>query len=111
MPRMLRDIVQAILATEPDIQLRASGTRPGEGDDSEALHDVDVAIVAADEMASVDYETLLYAHPRLRLVAIVGDGRSAVVYELHPTRVELGEFSREVLIDAIRSKPLSGRMF
>jgi hypothetical protein len=110
MPRMLRDIVQAILATEPDIQVRTE-TRTEEGDESAALNDVDVAIVAADEMASADYETLLYAHPRLRLVAIVGDGRSAVVYELTPTRVALGEFSRDVLIDAIRSKPLSGRTF
>ena len=112
MPRLLRDIVNAILTREPDIHVAARGDDAAlaEVGDSDALGNADVAIVAESEMASVDYEALLYAHPRLRLVAIAGDGRAAVVYELHPTRVALGEFSPQVLVDAIRSKTLSGRL-
>jgi hypothetical protein len=105
MPRMLGDIVQTILSGEPDFQIRAADAHTDDADASDALNDADVAIVAADEMTSDDYETFLYAHPRMRLVAIVGDGRAAVIHELHPTRVALGEFSRQVLIDAIRSRP------
>ena len=106
---MLHDIVHAILSAEPDIALEAEGASPNELDDWVALRDADVAVVAGSEMATANYEALLYAHPRLRLVVIAGDGRGAVVYELHPTRMALGEFSPEVLVDAIRAKPMSGR--
>jgi hypothetical protein len=106
---MLHDIVHAILSAEPDIALEGAGASPNEIEDWIALKDADVAIVAGSEMASVDYESLLYAHPRLRLVVIAGDGRGAVVYQLHPTRTALGAFSPQVLVAAIRAKTMSGR--
>ncbi len=112
MPRLLHDIVHAILATQPDIQLAAEphGVPANEMARLDALDHADVAIVSASEMENVDYDALLYAHPRLRLVAIAGDGKGGAVYELLPSRVALGEFSPEVLVDAIRSKAMSGRL-
>lgn len=112
MPRLLHDIVHAILSKQPDIDIDAGAmvTSTDEFAQMDALDDAEVAVIAATGMAEVDYESLLYAHPRLRLVAIAGDGKGAVVYELHPSRVALGEFSPQVLVDAIRSTPMSGRL-
>jgi hypothetical protein len=108
MPRLLHDIIHAILSTESDIEIEAGTALSDDIGAAETLRDADVMIVAAPGMTSVDYESVLYAHPRLRLVAIAGDGRGAEVYELHPSRVALGEFSPQVLVDAIRAKPMSG---
>ena len=100
MPRLLHDIVRAILASQPDIQLdvEPDGVPANEIARSDALKHADVAIVAASEMENVDYDLLLYAHPRLRLVAIAGDGKGGAVYDLLPSRVALGEFERERVI-------------
>lgn len=52
-----------------------------------------------------DCRSLLEAFPRVRVLAVVDDGRRAFVYELRPQETALGEVSPEGLLDAIRRPP------
>jgi hypothetical protein len=108
MPRLLHDIVHSILAAEPDIQMNdpsSHSTCPMTLDDMRAAH---VVIISEAELAHMNYESLLYANPRLRLVAVSGDGRNAALYELRPCRIPLGELSPQTLVDAVRAQPAYG---
>jgi hypothetical protein len=107
LPRLLHDIVHASLVSEPDIEL-ADATLDVVGP-TDSINDADVVIVAAREMSGTDYATILYAHSRVRLVAIAGDAKNAEVYELLPSRVSLGELSPQVLVEAIRTKTMIER--
>ena len=110
MPQLLQDIVFAILSAEPDIDLTVA-TEPLDATGlTEALRDADVVIVPEPLRANVAYDSLLYAHPHARVVAIDEDGRRAMLYELRPSRVALGELSSQVLVDAIRAQPAIRRV-
>ena len=62
-----------------------------------------VAIVglSSDTMTAM-YDDVLFENPRLRLLAVTGDGRSAVTYELRPHKTPLGDASADTLLGAIR---------
>lgn len=47
---------------------------------------------------------LLERHPRLKLLAIIADGREVLLYELRPRREVLGELSSDALLDALRAR-------
>jgi hypothetical protein len=103
MPRLLNDIVHTILAAEADLDVDAPSSHAALL--PEKVRDADVVIVMERELAGMNYESLLRAHPRLRLVALSGDGRSGALCELRPCRVPLGELSPQSLIDAVRAQP------
>jgi hypothetical protein len=63
--------------------------------------DVDVLITTADAAPPGTVGALLEAHPRLRAIAVEGDAREAVVYELSPNREELRPLSRTALLDVV----------
>ena len=105
MPRLLHDIVHSVLSAESDIEIDAASLASREIPAATALREVDVVIVAEPELADMNYESLLYQHPRLRLVAIAGDGRAADLYELRPCRISLGELSPRTLVDAVHLPP------
>ena len=102
MPQMLHDVVHAILAEESDLDI-GEASLCCEVTAREVLHQADVLIVADSAMTSSDCDSVLYAHPCIRVVAITANARGATVYELRPTRVELGQLSSQVLIAAIRA--------
>lgn len=108
MPRVLHDIVHSILAAEPDIDVSdtsSHSTAPMTLDD---VRDAHVVVITEPELAHMNYESLLYGNPRLRLVAVSGDGHNAALYELRPCRIPLGELSSQTLVDAVRAQSAYG---
>jgi hypothetical protein len=107
MPRLLKEIVRSVLDEDPGVDLAVRDLAPSLLGADESLSLADVMIVADDAPLSADYESVLYAHPRLRLVAISSQGANAFLYELRPRCISLGELSPTTLLRAIRS-PKSG---
>jgi DNA-binding NarL/FixJ family response regulator len=103
MPHMLRDLIREIVAQEDDL------TVAGEIADESLLAaaarvDADFVIVGDDEPgASGRYLDLLEQRPRTKILALSGDGRDAVLWELHPRLVQLGEVSPMTVLAAVRS--------
>jgi hypothetical protein len=54
-----------------------------------------------DGEVSEPYRRLLDDHPRLKVLALEGDGRSGSIWELRPHRIPLGELSPRRLVQAI----------
>jgi DNA-binding NarL/FixJ family response regulator len=101
MPRILREIIEQAVADEPDmeiVEIEGSGVPLRQA----------VATARADfVIAGADYDfgevaRVLDERPRLRILAVAGDGREAFLYELRPTRTPLGEVSPQTIVDAIR---------
>ena len=104
LPRMLTDIVHRVLAEAPDLEI--THTLAGFEGLMDALdqNDADVVVTGLGPNAAIDrFASILRAHPSLRIFALEGDGRQAVMYELQPHSVPLGDVSPEGLIEAIRS--------
>jgi hypothetical protein len=95
MPTLLHEIVSTILSTDPDVELDATPVPTDEIDSADAVARADVLAT------SDDYSPTLFAHPRLRLVAISDDRKHAVLYELRPHRAPLGELSPQLLVRAV----------
>lgn len=110
MPRLLHDIVHSVLSAESDIEIAEASVSPKDIQAPDMLRNTDVVIVAEPALSNADYEWVLYQHPRLRVVAIAGDGRAAALYELRPSRVALGDLSPRTLVDAVRSQPVGLRV-
>jgi len=111
MPRMLRDIVERAVGTRPDMEV----VERVEGRDALAAAvdrtPVDVAILyLADQLELPSYDAMLFDHPRIRLLALTGDGRAAAVYALRPQLDPVRVVSPNGLVDAIRAAvPISAR--
>ena len=108
MPHLLREIVRSILATQADVELDPDPLPSRMLASAAALKHADVLILAEDGTPSDDYAPTLYAHPRLRLIAISDERRQAVLYELRPHRSPLGELSAELLVRAVRGATTTG---
>jgi hypothetical protein len=101
MPRILREIIEQAVADEPDMEIVGV-----EGRDVPLRQAVE-STRADFVMAGADYDLgevarVLDERPRLRVLAVAGDGREAFLYELRPTRTPLGEVSPQTIVDAIR---------
>jgi hypothetical protein len=106
LPPILTEIVTQALA-KPDI--RAEGTFHGEtGCEQVAALRPEVVIVgleddsADEEGLPPECRWLLTRHPWARVLSLAHDGREAVLHELHPHRVVLGEASPQKLVETIR---------
>ena len=62
--------------------------------------DADVVLIGWDDPGTA--AEILVAHPLVKLLAVVRDSRDLLLYELRPRRRELGEFSKERLLRALR---------
>lgn len=102
---MLADIVRRVLSEAPDLEvIDLSAAAAEDLMDSVKYHEPEVLITGLRPQESIDrFASLLRAHPSLRIFALEGDGRRAVLYELQPHTVPLGDVSAEGLIEAIRS--------
>jgi len=104
LPRMLADIVRRVLGEASDLEVIDMSVNADGLVDSLEYHEADVLVTGLRPTESIDqFASLLRAHPSLRIFALEGDGRRAVLYELQPHTVPLGDVSPEGLIDAIRS--------
>jgi hypothetical protein len=65
-----------------------------------AAAEPDVIILGQDEPSLA--AGLLEALPNVKVLAVALNGREAVLYELRPQRVELGEISPQKLVSVIR---------
>jgi hypothetical protein len=64
---------------------------------------IDVAIVSGEgETLDAALRELVCERPRLRALAVGGDGNEAALYEVRPHRTALGELSSATLLDAVR---------
>jgi DNA-binding NarL/FixJ family response regulator len=102
MPHFLRELIGKIVAQEDDLAL------VGEIEDGDLLAatasaDADFVIVGVDDPACAEpYLDLLEQRPRTKVLALSGDGRDAVLWDLHPRLVALGEASPATVLVAIR---------
>ena len=116
LPRMLRDIVHAVVRAQPDLDLVVdAGTDRADVVPADVLPravgaaGAHVAIVGLESDAlTATYDVVLYAHPRLRILALTAAGRSAVAYELRPLHTPLGDASADALLAAIRAVVADG---
>jgi DNA-binding NarL/FixJ family response regulator len=102
MPRMLRDVVEPVLAT--DFEIEVVGTVDSRLDLAPMVRSLqaDVVLVAmpSDEQAE-SYSELLYDSPRTTLLGITHDGRGAFLYALRPHKVSIGDVSQSGILAAI----------
>ena len=71
----------------------------------EAVEGVDVAIIGAHKPDDSDLAgQVLQVSPSTRVLAIATSGHSAIMWELRPYKVPLGDVSPESLIQAIRTE-------
>lgn len=106
---MLREIVERSLDGAPDMAVVDDGDAAEALGQSLARARPDVVVVALrDEQEMTRLDPLLHAMPRLACLAIIGDARSAFLYELHPRATPLGPISPAGLVEAIRSRRGAG---
>lgn len=102
MPRLLREIVATIVRGEADLEL------VGEVENADQLTSLqprevpDVVIAGESHSVGAVAEELLERFPRLRVLEVAGDGRSASVYELRPARTLVAQIGADSLLDALR---------
>jgi hypothetical protein len=101
MPSLLRDIVAALCATEPDVDVVARAGRAVDLEATVLAHRPDVLVTSADDPAAMDPASFLFAAPRLRVLTIAEGGRVCRVERLVLERAYLMDVSPEDLIDAI----------
>jgi chemotaxis response regulator CheB len=103
MPRMLREVIGATIAEQPDLEL------VDEIDDhSFTLGGLeraraDVVIVGADVLEPSAVAAALRSRPDARVLRVSEDGRETSLWELRPHEQRLGAVSPERLLDAIRA--------
>jgi DNA-binding NarL/FixJ family response regulator len=100
---ILESIVLAALASETAVEVVGTFSRLEEMETFLSERAVELAIVDVGTESDSRVEArLLHKFPRLRLLAIGGDGRTATLHELRPHATPLGEISPERLRQAIR---------
>ena len=97
LPRMLRDILTEIVSTQADMAIVADADAPDEAGNA------DFVIAGAERLVQDEVEALLEARPRMKVLAVAGDGRQTFLYELRPQMVPLGEVSPQTLLQVIRA--------
>jgi DNA-binding NarL/FixJ family response regulator len=103
--RMLREIVRRVVANESDLAVVAEFSQHVPLEAEVARTGADVVIVGAGNPDLVDSCRHLFAeHPQVKVLAIGGDGRHTVLYELRPYEVMLGRLSPARLLEVIRSR-------
>jgi hypothetical protein len=53
-----------------------------------------------------EYDAMLFHHPHLRVVAVIGGGTDATLYELRPTREQLGPLTLDAFLATVRGVPV-----
>jgi DNA-binding NarL/FixJ family response regulator len=109
LPRMLRDILHALLDHEPGVIIVGDAVNLEDLCRMVKAGGVDVVMLglAAAELPASHYR-IFDADRRIRILAIADHGRNASLYELRPRRVVLGEGTVQDLIEVLREH-LRGR--
>jgi hypothetical protein len=105
---LLGSIIGDALAAQPDLDVVADLDPPSA---DEALPDVDADLVLwnnADETRVAQWLDTMSSRSGPRVLATLGDGRDASLWELTPHRTELGALSPGTLVDTIRRSATGG---
>jgi hypothetical protein len=116
MPKMLQDLVKGILSAQPTIRTveevdepqlldrMDSSPQASRSDETEvfilSLHNEDLPEIG---------RRILTTYPEAGLLGISSDGRKAVLYELRPHAIPLGELSPASLVDAVVRRATGSR--
>jgi DNA-binding NarL/FixJ family response regulator len=109
MPAMLRDVVAHGLASQPDVEVAAYVAR-GDGL-AEALRRTGAGAVVTctgDGRLPDSYRSLMYSFPRLKVVVLTDDGRTASLYRLVISQMLWTEISPQDVLAAIRHRDDDG---
>jgi hypothetical protein len=94
---MLESIIVDALSNRQDVSLGPAAPAAGAG-----RCDVDVVLTAAADPDNVDgVLDLLWRWPKSRIVVVARSGRDAVLYELAPRKLALGDLSATTLVEAV----------
>lgn len=85
---MMQSLIVEALAGRPDVTFVNDG-------------EIDVVLLPAADDGSVDYMQMLWRFPRSRVLLVAPSGDLAVMYELSPRKVVLGDLCPATLVDAI----------
>ena len=108
LPRMLSDIVAEVVGSQDDITI-TEVSDPGATLDEANLARADVLICSRERRE--ECRRLLWALPRLKVIALSGEGREAELHELRPHEQLLGNLAPDRLLAVIRSarmRPVEG---
>jgi len=109
MPRMLLDMITAIVALQAEMMV--AGEMQDTADIVVAVKKTRADVVILSEPAigpSQNHQELLYSRPHLGVLSITSDGRQFFLHRLRPVRTALGEVSPESLVQAIQSSAQRG---
>jgi DNA-binding NarL/FixJ family response regulator len=103
---MLMDIVKTIVVSQDDFDL--AGEIIGRDGVIQAAKDAQADVIVLRALVATEikgYHDLLYDRPRMKIISIAIDGRDAIVHELQPHLIALGEVAPDSLVAAIRATP------
>jgi len=99
---MLHSIIVDALSARCDVTVVAPDEIAAAGDD----RPVDVVLLPASDPDQLDaVKDLLWRWPRSRIVAVASSGRDAVLWELAPRKVPLGDLRPSTLVDIVCGAP------
>ena len=104
MPRLLREIVETMVAAQPDMIVAGQVKRSESV--AAAARRVRADIVVLGDSLREHGEVprrMLNEDPRLKLLAVAGDGRQAMLYEMRLHQAVIDDVSPGSLADAIRA--------
>jgi hypothetical protein len=108
MQRLLHDIVKDTLTNQSDIDLVGDCCEGDELHPKLAAGVIDLVIVGAQLPADVSsVNSILFASPQVKLLAIETNGRTSTIYGFHPHQLSLGELSPQELLAVIRTEVAS----
>src|SRR5262245_30916114 len=109
MSGMLRDIVTASIAAQPDMEIVGAVAASDRLASAAEVEQPDVVILLQKSPeGGTDYWSLLFARPRMKVFAISDTGRDMSLYELQPHELAFADVSPLDLVAAIR-EALAGR--
>ena|ERR1700676_1607988 len=105
-PRLMRELILATLADQPDIEV--VGEVAHEADIPDRVHETlpDFLVIGLDEPGKRPdiCDTILRAHPEVRILAVASDQNRSITYwaslDIHSDDIELSE---KGLLSAVRS--------
>jgi DNA-binding NarL/FixJ family response regulator len=100
---MLRDLIHAMLAREPDVQVVGELSQDDASLRVVTGADADVVIAGLRDSDIPDVcEQLLGSRPATRIICLSSDGRQGYECQTGPHLVALGEVSPAMLLDLLR---------
>jgi hypothetical protein len=97
MPRLLSDILRALLVDIPDVEISECSTGDNTIAQAAAIARADLVIASDEAAAPADVYRLMRSRDGARVLTVSHDGRSGEVYELRPHRSHIGELSADTL--------------